>query len=255
MSNINKSREIVEAFSTGSSKVLDYISDDQYIQHNLSFPDGKSALVGFFGDEPTGIDVTIHRVLEDSDVVIVHSTYGGAWNDGQPQVVFDVFRFEDGLVVEHWDNLQDETPPNLSGHTETDGPTTPSALPKTEENKAFTRLFVETVLVREDYSGLDQFFDGNSYINHSPGAADGLTGLNDALAAMAEAGLTMEYDSIHQILGEGDLVLAMCEGSLGGQHKAFYDLFRVENGKIAEHWDVVADIPEPAEWNNQNGKF
>jgi predicted SnoaL-like aldol condensation-catalyzing enzyme len=114
---------------------------------------------------------------------------------------------------------------------------------------------VNTVLVQEDYSGLDQFFHGNNYINHTPGAADGVTGLNDALAAMAEAGLTVKYDSIHQVRGEGDLMLAICEGSLGGQHKAFYDRFRVENGKIAEHWDVVADIPEPGDWNNQNGKF
>lgn len=97
MSNINKSREILEAFSTGSSKVLDYISDDQYIQHNLSFPDGKSALLGYFGDEATGIDITIHRVLNDNDVVVVHSTYGGVWNDGQPQVAIDVFRFQQRL--------------------------------------------------------------------------------------------------------------------------------------------------------------
>ncbi len=169
--------------------------------------------------------------------------------------MFDVFRFEDGLAVEHWDNLQDETPPNLSGHTETDGPTQPSDRTRTEENKAFTKGFVDTVLVQADYSGLDQFFNGNEYINHSPGVADGLTGLNDALEGMAKAGLTMKYDAIHKIIGEGDFVLAMCEGSLGGQHKAFYDMFRIENGKVAEHWDVVADIPEQPEWKNKNGKF
>lgn len=102
---------------------------------------------------------------------------------------------------------------------------------------------------------MDQFFDGDSYINHNPGASDGLTGLYAAVAAMAEAGLTMKYDTIHQIIGQGDLVLSMCEGSMGDQATSFYDLFRVENGRIAEHWDVVADIPEPADWNNPNGKF
>ncbi|MCU7871754.1 MAG: nuclear transport factor 2 family protein [Candidatus Thiodiazotropha sp. (ex Lucinoma borealis)] len=255
MSNSNKARELVEAFSTGSSKVLDYVSDKEYIQHNLSFPDGKSAIHGFFADKPTGIDIAVHRVFEDGGLVVVHSTYGGVWNDNQPQIVFDVFRFEDGLTVEHWDNLENEAPPNLSGHTEVDGPTQPSDHAKTDENKAIARKFVDTVLLQEDYSGLDQFFHGNDYINHNPGAADGVTGLNDALAAMTRAGLTMKYDSIHQIIGEGDLVLSLCEGSLGGAHKSFYDLWRIEGGKVAEHWDVVADIPEKSEWNNENGKF
>ncbi len=255
MSNLSKARALVEAFSTGSSKVLDYVSNEKYIQHNLSFPDGKGAIVGFFADEPTGIDITVHRIFEEGDLVVVHSTYGGVWNDNRPQVVFDVFRFEDGLIVEHWDNLEDEAPPNPSGHTEVDGPTEPSDLDKTDENKATTRRFVDTVLVQEDYSGLDQFFDGNNYINHNPGAADGVDGLNDALAAMAKAGLTMKYDAIHKIIGKGDMVLAISEGSLGNKHKAFYDLFRIENGKVAEHWDVVADIPDESEWNNSNGKF
>lgn len=178
MSNRTKAQQIVEAFSTGSSAVLDHISDSTYIQHNLAFPDGKSALVGFFADEPTGIDIEVHRVLEDGDFVVVHSTYGGAWNDGQPQVAFDVFRFDDGLVVEHWDNLQDETPPNLSGHTETDGPTQPTDLANTAANQATAERFVDVVLVNEDYSNLTGFFDGDTYINHSPGVADGLTGLS-----------------------------------------------------------------------------
>jgi len=45
------------------------------------------------------------------------------------------------------------------------------------------------------------------------------------------------------------------EGSFGGEHTSFYDLFCVENGKIAEHWDVVETIPARGEWKNDNGKF
>ena len=47
----------------------------------------------------------------------------------------------------------------------------------------------------------------------------------------------------------------MSEGHLGSQLDAFYDLFRVENGKIAEHWDVIQPIPPKNEWKNENGKF
>ncbi|MBZ2165491.1 ester cyclase [Methanobacterium spitsbergense] len=36
---------------------------------------------------------------------------------------------------------------------------------------------------------------------------------------------------------------------------SFFDLFRIENGKFAEHWDVIEPIKTQGEWKNQNGKF
>lgn len=50
-------------------------------------------------------------------------------------------------------------------------------------------------------------------------------------------------------------MLVVSEGSFGGKPTSFYDLFRVENGKIAEHWDTIETIPAQADWKNQNGKF
>jgi predicted SnoaL-like aldol condensation-catalyzing enzyme len=47
----------------------------------------------------------------------------------------------------------------------------------------------------------------------------------------------------------------MSEGQFAGKHSAFFDLFRVQNGKIAEHWDIIETIPPKAEWKNGNGKF
>ena len=40
-----------------------------------------------------------------------------------------------------------------------------------------------------------------------------------------------------------------------GEHVAFYDIFRLENGKIVEHWDNIQAIPADGEWANPNGKF
>ena len=59
----------------------------------------------------------------------------------------------------------------------------------------------------------------------------------------------------HKVLGQGNFVLVVSKGDFGGVHKSFYDLFRVENGKIAEHWDVIETIPSMDNWKNQNGKF
>lgn len=65
----------------------------------------------------------------------------------------------------------------------------------------------------------------------------------------------MIYEKVHQVLAEGDMVLAVYEGIFGGKPTAYYDLWRVEKGKIAEHWDVMETIADPSTWANQNGKF
>ena len=62
-------------------------------------------------------------------------------------------------------------------------------------------------------------------------------------------------NKIHLVLGEGDFVLVVSEGSFGGEPTSYYDLFRLENGKIAEHWDVLETILPVAEQANTNGKF
>jgi len=57
------------------------------------------------------------------------------------------------------------------------------------------------------------------------------------------------------VLGEGNFVLVVSEGSLADNHSSFYDLFRVADGKIAEHWDTIETIPPREVWKNDNGKF
>ena len=65
----------------------------------------------------------------------------------------------------------------------------------------------------------------------------------------------MIYNKTHFVLADGDYVLAVSEGSFAGAATTFYDLFRVENGKIAEHWDVMETLADKSTWQNQNGKF
>lgn len=85
--------------------------------------------------------------------------------------------------------------------------------------------------------------------------ADGLPALATVLASLAKQGSPIVYDRVHRILGEGNFVLAASEGRLGRAPTAYYDLFRLERGKIVEHWDVIETIPARETWANQNGKF
>jgi predicted SnoaL-like aldol condensation-catalyzing enzyme len=183
---------------------------------------------------------------------VTHTEY----NFFGPKIGFDVFRFESGKIVEHWDNLQvTPTSPNPSGRTMIDGSSEIKDVNKTAANKKLVRAFVEDILVKGKMDKLAGYFNGDQYLQHNPQIGDGLSGLGAALKAMAEQGITMKYDRIHKVLGEGNFVLVISEGSFAGKPTSFYDLFRVEAGKIAEHWDTIENIPAKADWKNKNGKF
>lgn len=57
------------------------------------------------------------------------------------------------------------------------------------------------------------------------------------------------------MLAEGNFVLAVSEGQREGVHTAFYDLYRVANGRLAEHWDTVEAVAPTSEWKHANGKL
>ncbi len=66
----------------------------------------------------------------------------------------------------------------------------------------------------------------------------------------AKQGVVVTYDRVYKILGEGNFVLAMSECHFKGVSTAFYDLWRIENGKITEHWDTIETIPAREEGKN-----
>ena len=245
--------DLLKSIETGEAGPVGYINPEKYIQHNLSAKDGLQGLQELMAQlPPNSARVNTVRVFQDGDHVFTHSEY----DFFGPKIGFDIFRFENDKIVEHWDNLQ-ETPvaPNPSGHTMTDGPTEPKDLERTEENKKLVHQFIEDVLVNGKLDQLPGYYDGDRYVQHNPTIADGLSGLGQTLQFMAEHGITLRYDKIHKVLGEGNFVLVVSEGSYADQPTAFYDLFRVDNGKIAEHWDTVETIPPETAWQNQNGKF
>jgi predicted SnoaL-like aldol condensation-catalyzing enzyme len=244
---------LLNSIETGEQAPVAYINPNKYIQHNLAVGDGLAGFGEILQALPeNSAKVDVVRVFADGDYVFTHTDY----NFFGPKIGFDIFRFEDGLIVEHWDNLQ-EKPNSLnpSGRSMIDGPVKPVDLDKTEANKNLVKRFVEDILVNGRMEKLSGYFDGDNYIQHNPQIGDGLSGLGAALDALAKKGIFMKYEQIHHVLGEGNFVLVASEGKFGGSHTSFYDLFRVENGKIAEHWDTMETIPEKSLWKNDNGKF
>src|SRR5215813_14025762 len=95
--------ELLKSLETGKAPELGYINPNKYIQHNLAAKDGLQGLKDFLAQlPPNTIGVKTRRVFQDGDYVFAHTDY----DFFGPTAGFDVFRFENGKIVEHWDNLQ-----------------------------------------------------------------------------------------------------------------------------------------------------
>lgn len=253
MTNKDKVVALLNSFNTGDQTPISYINPEKYIQHNLSVGDGLAGFGEVMQHAPEGgFKANIIRAFQDGDYVFTHTEY----DFFGPKAGFDVFRFENGLIVEHWDNLLEVQKPNPSGRTQFDGVTELKDLDKTEANKKVVTDFIEKVLLGHEMDKLTTYINSTNYVQHNPAVADGLDGFGAAMKYFTDNGLVMEYTKLHKVLGEGNFVLAMSEGKFGkGENTAFYDLFRLEDGKIVEHWDVIQAIPPQSEWKNTNGKF
>jgi predicted SnoaL-like aldol condensation-catalyzing enzyme len=242
-------------FTTFDKARAEQLFAEDYIQHNPAVPTGRAPIVGFLPAlKESGIQLKTHRIISQGDLVVTHNSYDNAKLFGADRIIaFDVFRVKDGHIAEHWDNISAAAAPNPSGRTQIDGPTEIADLEKTSANRALVVDFVDTILVKGDLARLTGFFDGDNYTQHNSQIADGLSGLGAALKALADKGITMKYAEVHRVVAEGNFVFTMSEGTFGGKPTAFFDLFRVSNGKIAEHWDIIADIP--TRMAHTNGKF
>ncbi|MCY4180385.1 MAG: nuclear transport factor 2 family protein [Litoreibacter sp.] len=246
---------LTETLLKGNVDSVDKYFAPSYIQHNPDVPSGSEAfkgLVTMLNDGP-GIDAEIARVIADDDMVAIHARYTGF--GPTPMIAFDVFRIENGMIVEHWDNLIEEQPLNPSGRSQIDGATEITDLDKTEANKAKVTEFLTRSMINHEEVDITNYISPVTYLQHNPMVADGLDGFGAFMGEMAKQGITMEYAKVHHVIGEGNFVLSLSEGSFGGEAQAFYDLFRLEDGLIVEHWDIIAPMPGPDAKHNEAGKF
>ncbi len=246
-----------EAFGQGKTEVVRELFSENYIQHNPMVPNGPEGLIGYIqmlkSSSPAPV-ITVKHILADGDFVAVHwhsSTTPD--NESTGQAGFDLFRLDNGTVVEHWDMIQNVSAKTASGNSMFSDlyKYSNGAQNITEEQEEANKQLVikayDGVFNGRQLGLLDQFWAGENYIQHNPQIANGTEGLKASFDSIFPKGSLMR---IHHALADGDLVFTHSHSLSPGDDKenefiglAIGDLFRVVDGKIVEHWDVIQPVP------------
>ena len=247
---LNRKKQIctlLKGIETGEASSVAVVNQDKYIQHNPQTQEGGDGLAALFKQlSKSNPRVNIIRIFEDGDYIFAHTEY----DFSDSNIGFEIFRFEGNQTVEHWDNIQVRRGPNASGNTMVDGQTEATNYKKTEHNREIAQSFVNEILIKRQFNKLEDYVVDN-YIEHNPRISNGISALHSALSIPK----SIQYKISHRILAEGNFVLSVSEGTMNEIHSSFYDLYRLSNNKIVEHWDTTEKIPPNHEWKNDNGKF
>jgi len=128
-----------------------------------------------------------------------------------------------------------------------------SVLDELARNKQLVLAFYHKIIGEKDYEGARQYM-GTEYRQHAPYATDGHAGIAEWVRKFKEGFPQHRYE-VKKVIAEGDLVVLHLHGMNGpNPHgESVIDIFRIENGKVVEHWDVIQPIPESAD--NANSMF
>ena len=230
---------------------------DRYTQHSTGVADGIEGFVAFFEpfiERNPVRDIQVVRAIEDGQYVWVH-VYQDINNGEAKWVTSDLFDTdENDKIIEHWDVIQAYVEETASGRTMVDGPTEIEDLDKTEENKALVAKFCKDILLGGKAELVTDYISTAQYDQHNPHVEDGLVGFGKHLKEVMSSGMAAKYIKIHHLIGQGNFVVVYSHTQVAGEDWAFFDIFRVKDGKIVEHWDVQEKILPKEQWGN-SGKF
>jgi predicted SnoaL-like aldol condensation-catalyzing enzyme len=152
---------------------------------------------------------------------------------------------EDGRIAEHWDVLEPLRTGPDGARPQLDGPVAVTDHERTQDNKRIAAEWVEAALVGGDRHAVQDHMSPRGCTEHTGGTPDGPQ---------------PAYQRLRRVVGEGNFVLTVAEAVPGGNSDggstgtvACYDLWRLDDGRIVEHWGVSQPVPE--RMAHANGMF
>lgn len=231
-------------FGQGDAQFAHSIIAEGYIQHSPMVKTGKAGFMEFLDflkqiPKPKSPSKPFVRMFGEGNFVAVHMEIEFM---GEPRSVLDLFRLEDGLLVEHWDASE-----KISVDSSRENPVVKGTLliedkDSTEENKSLVRRYSQTVLLHKQWDMWREFLS-QDLIQHNPTLKNGASHLGEFYEGM-------EMQSLHQIVCEGNFVLTQSRALLNASPYVVYDIYRVKDSLIVEHWSVKQLIPNQMAHSN-----
>ena len=249
MDSKNLNKNIVVNFyhkvlGQGDVNFADTIIQDNYIQHSPTVKTGKEGFFEFLSvlkglPKSPSQKPPFMRFICDGNFVAVHLSVEFM---GQERAVVDLFRIKDGMLAEHWDAWELITGEHKDNNAVVEGPVPTESLASAQENKRIVNLYTEQVLIQKQWDLAGEYLESD-FIQHNPKLADGQKALENHYE-------TTEVTKMHIVIGEGDFVLTQSAGKFGILPHVVYDIYRLSNGRIVEHWSVKQQIPTEMAHNN-----
>jgi predicted SnoaL-like aldol condensation-catalyzing enzyme len=243
-------------FEDGDLSVADRYIRPDYIQHNPNAADGTEPLKEFVRAETArnpDLQYNVVRVLAEGDMVLVH---GNVVNQPGTRgiALVDMFRIQDGLIAEHWDVLQDVPETTASGNdmfgTVSEPRTNePGPREQTQASKELAVRYFDRLMVEKDPGAVEYL--APEYHQHNPTIPSGSAGLREMFGAFFQQTPTLTVER-HRVIAEGNIVAIHAHYRLNPEDRgqSVVDIFRVLDGKIVEHWDVIQAVPETSANDN-----
>ncbi|MGX9356813.1 nuclear transport factor 2 family protein [Roseobacteraceae bacterium S113] len=249
----NVRRIYLEGIAGGNAReAVHKYTGHRYTQHSTGVGDGAEGFLAFF--EPF-LERNPKREIE-----IIRSFQEGPWvfcqafqslNDGAARwVTMDMFYTDDdGLILEHWDTIAAYEDALASGEDMVAGPVEPQQDADVVANKALVLEYTKQVVQGRALDKIDAFVAAD-VIQHAPGIGAGRDGVRTWLGSEVSG----QYEMLFKLIGQGDFVMTYGKRHAQGNDIAVFDLYRVADGRIAEHWANEEVIGPRETWGN-SGKF
>ncbi|MEM8970749.1 MAG: nuclear transport factor 2 family protein [Pseudomonadota bacterium] len=249
----NVQRIYLEGIAGGNAReAVTKYTGHRYTQHSTGVGDGAEGFLEFF--EPFVArnpkrEIEILRIFEEGPWVFCHAYQ--SLNDGAAQwVTMDMFYTDaDGLILEHWDTIAPYEAETASGADMVRGTTAVDPSADGAANRAHVLEYTKQVLQQREHGKLSTFV-ADGLIQHAPTIAGGRAGLSSWIAS-DDAG---SYEMMFHLIGQCDFVVTYGKRHANGKDTAVFDLYRVADGLIVEHWMNAEEIGPREIWGN-SGKF
>lgn len=244
-------------FVRGEADAIEKYWAKNYVQHNPTIGNGREVLQAFtLENRSENFNFEMGSIMAEGDFVAVHSRLTGF--SETPLILVDIYRVKLGKIVEHWDVIQEEVPASESVNGNAMFPIESVMFPSRDEeaNRALAVSVINNVFGLGNIDMIDEVYD-ESYIQHNPFIPNGREVVKDVIRSINpeefsfEVGFAMAY---------GDFVLlhSRVQGFPGFDIEGgliAVDIFRFEDGKIMEHWDVVQEEVVLQDTANGNPMF